>query len=445
MEPEQRQRSFVGCAPAGRRYIAAAAGAWMLLALGGAAGAAPRFGAGSGVSPPLMGPVDPYCKARGGAGSGVWIERLDFNRMVSPSRRNGGYYVSSSREVLSYLAGDLVTVRGEPGYAGAARPVYWQVWLDSNLDSVFSEDERVLSMEGTGAVEGSFVVPEVEELTRLRVVMSTEPMSSPCGEGFSGEMEDYWLTAVKDPYCEVQAPASGVWIKAVTIDEYLSETGLGNGYARKSQEVVYHLPEVVSYRLVPNEAGTEVDWVVAIDVNGDEAFGDDEIMVELGGVLGEQVGTFLSPPILPVTRMRVVATRAGEGGMMCGDLMSGEVEDYWVTTAPVPQQEPWVEYRGVEWGGCLVFIVRWEMARSKWGREVVINRFFRDTLLMESGLVTMALRTGRRASCRRRRTWWKGARWTMWGWSPPGVSQRWRACRRAAVSRHGVRSAFSGC
>lgn len=345
------------------------------------AASAPLFGPDSGVAPPLMGHLDPYCPASGAADSSAWIERIDFNTALRPTGANGGYFVGSYRDDLSFVAGDVVKVRAEPGHSGEAQSHHWTIWVDANVDGMWDASELVLTMQGDASVDGEFLVPEVNTLSRLRVVMTEESSAEPCGQFANGEVEDYWIVSPRDRYCSSRGDTSRLWIESIQVDEYDVGGGTEEGYSRALQKDIYHLPPEVTYTLTPGYDGQTkpLNWLLAIDTDDDGVFGDDEELVSLGQVVGEQSGVFAIPPIPTFSRMRVVVT-ADSDISACGEEGEGETKDLWVTTAPVITGETW------GWSpACDHISASWHPPVSRWGTEIVTERFYRDGVFIDEG------------------------------------------------------------
>jgi len=86
--------------------------------------------------------------------------------------------------------------------------MHWQVWVDLNLDHVFSEDELLLSVSSfddvvSETIDLSGLNLSDDLVTRMRVSMAFIMPAEPCGVFNMGEVEDYTVM--------IQAPPKSIW------------------------------------------------------------------------------------------------------------------------------------------------------------------------------------------------------------------------------------------
>ncbi|MGL4595926.1 MAG: GEVED domain-containing protein, partial [Bacteroidia bacterium] len=151
----------------------------------------------------------PYCVPPA-SGSGCYIDRFEFNGFAFQSGFNGGYKDYSDHG-LSDLANYTPQV-----YSGSTMPIqvfprgrttspvmrYCRIWIDGNDDGVFQTTEQVYQTSGTGNfLNQSFVIPYYSTIgkKRMRVAVSLVGYPTPCGNGNTGETEDYSLNVQLPP------------------------------------------------------------------------------------------------------------------------------------------------------------------------------------------------------------------------------------------------------
>lgn len=334
-----------------------------------AGSAASTTSRGRGGSTQTLFEHQPYCEARGGTEQ-AWIERVEFGPYrVRHSGDNGGYYIFPPRQELQWTAGDNMRFAGLPGYRDGTHIENWAMWIDTNHNGSFEESELLLSLKQEGKAEGEFLVPDLQQPTGLRIVMSPEAIAGPCGQWQHGEVEDYWLETSADRYCEARGTSSRkVWIETLVIDEYEFGMDHNGGYWRHSDDDMMHLPHDVTGKLRPGRANGDegFHWALWADKNSDGVFGNEE-RLRSGSVEGdtETVDLSFSSPLLPKpTRLRVVVGLEPVSSP-CREIANGEVEDFWATTAPLRP-----ESLAPEILSCMCVNYLWEYSTSKWGEEI---------------------------------------------------------------------------
>ncbi len=131
-----------------------------------------------------------YCPVAGN-GNG-WIQEVAFRSLYAPpvrkvSGNNGGYFEGT--DVYALGPNSHLTLTGST--AG-----YWQVWLDSNQDGIFSDSEKIFSQPGgsSALVPVPFSDGMPSGISRLRIGFSRFGFQPACGRMGSGETEDYAVT-----------------------------------------------------------------------------------------------------------------------------------------------------------------------------------------------------------------------------------------------------------
>ena len=144
--------------------------------------------------------LEDYCDA---GSSGTWyenIENVTFGTIDNDSGSDGYTdYTSISTDVN---AADIYTFSVSYDKTYDTDEVI--VWIDWNQDHIFSDDERYLVAEGSGAnspytydIEVPYDAPE--GTTRMRVRLhdtANGPNDTPCGDSDYGEVEDYSVNVI---------------------------------------------------------------------------------------------------------------------------------------------------------------------------------------------------------------------------------------------------------
>lgn len=145
-----------------------------------------------------------YCASKGNSSSSEWVKKVVFGTINNLSNANGGYadFTAQSTTVTKGVAKTLTLT---PGYS-ATRSLYWKVYIDYNKNGLFTDSgEEVYSIFSSATLNPSITVPStaVTGSVRMRVIVSYNTITSPCGTYNYGETEDYTLnistTAKMDP------------------------------------------------------------------------------------------------------------------------------------------------------------------------------------------------------------------------------------------------------
>ncbi len=137
-----------------------------------------------------------YCQASGYYATLEWIKTVNIGSFTKNSAASS--YSDFTSNVITVSRGGSYSITLTPMFPQTARNEYYKVWGDFNKDGDFADANEQIFTAGpsTAAVTGTVIIP-VEALTgttRLRVMMSHETITSPCGTFNNGEVEDYTLS-----------------------------------------------------------------------------------------------------------------------------------------------------------------------------------------------------------------------------------------------------------
>jgi hypothetical protein len=145
-------------------------------------------------------PTPDYCFSEGNSDASAWISNVTINGYLAnvnnSTAQSGGY--ASYDFGSKYKADSTYTFSFTSKRLFSFTRLYTHAWIDFNGNGVFEPAESIFdqSVVPNQAYTGSFTVPSVVRgyRTRLRVITSTLPVSSPCGIHETGETEDYILS-----------------------------------------------------------------------------------------------------------------------------------------------------------------------------------------------------------------------------------------------------------
>ncbi|CAN1520216.1 Secretion system C-terminal sorting domain [Flavobacteriaceae bacterium] len=140
------------------------------------------------------GNVVSYCASKGNSSSSEWISKVVFGTINNFSSANGGY-ADFSAQSTAVTKGIAKTLTLTPGFS-ASRKLYWKVYIDYNNNGLFTDaGEEVYSNFSSATLSPSITVPSsaVVGSVRMRVIVSYNSITSPCGTYNYGETEDYTL------------------------------------------------------------------------------------------------------------------------------------------------------------------------------------------------------------------------------------------------------------
>jgi hypothetical protein len=145
---------------------------------------------GSGI-PPEPVPVS-YCSSRGSNSSYEWINAVNVNGYTFTTGSNSGY-VDHTAETAFNLSSISNAITLTPGFGYSSYTEYWNVWIDSDQDGIFSAQELIVNGVSNQSVVGNFQIPvgTLSGMTRMRVSMRYGGSPPSCGTFTYGEVEDF--------------------------------------------------------------------------------------------------------------------------------------------------------------------------------------------------------------------------------------------------------------
>ncbi|MBK8561947.1 MAG: T9SS type A sorting domain-containing protein [Saprospiraceae bacterium] len=251
--------------------------------------------------------VDGYCWTNGNSDeefiAGV---SMPGSGIAYTSGNGEGYSDYSSSSIFPFKRSFPASLTLTPGFAGGGSSENWSVWLDENNDQQFQASElRMSAGPSTQPVSGTVTLPASNGFThqecRMRVKMSRDVSSNPCGDGYYGETEDY--KAIIDDYC-IAWPDGGMGYKMQSIvmngnSVYSNEANYGNNfsqffYAVRNGENTFTLTPHHTY---PSDPQYSIGWRIYADLDHNYSFNDPgEMVLNLANTPDvAQSGTFTMP------------------------------------------------------------------------------------------------------------------------------------------------------
>jgi len=140
-----------------------------------------------------------YCSYGAASSATSWIHGFCVNTTCVVTGNNGGYRNKVTSSDLR--AGHNFNVTLAPGYAGPKIPVYWKIYLDLNLDGDYDDNGEMLFDSGTpdtSNITSNFSIPSeaYNSKTRIRFMMSEQPIANACDTVANGEVEDYTINLI---------------------------------------------------------------------------------------------------------------------------------------------------------------------------------------------------------------------------------------------------------
>lgn len=137
-----------------------------------------------------------YCTANSTNVTYEWIDYVGLGTIAKTSTGTAGGYSDYTSLSTNIKPGSAYTITLSAGYKSTSYTEYFNVYIDYNRDGDFSDSgELVATVSGktTGNLTKSFTVPASASLgtTRMRVRMSDNSTTAPCGSFTYGEVEDY--------------------------------------------------------------------------------------------------------------------------------------------------------------------------------------------------------------------------------------------------------------
>ena len=142
-----------------------------------------------------------YCASNGTSQAYEWIDLVKLKSINRTSGLESGGYLNTRLSTDLPIGSVNDTIYFSPGLKQTTSTVYWKVYIDYNMNGLFTDTgELVYSATTTGSItySGVFNVPSglASGLTRMRVILSNAAITSPCGTFSRGEVEDYTINLV---------------------------------------------------------------------------------------------------------------------------------------------------------------------------------------------------------------------------------------------------------
>jgi hypothetical protein len=146
-------------------------------------------------------PVPEYCFSEGNSDASAWINNVTVTgyttALNNTTGQSGGYgfYASGAK----MWADSTYTFSFKAKRLLSFTKLYMHAWIDFNGDGIFDDKNETIfnqSVVPNQAYTGSFTVPHIEDgsRSRMRIIVSTQPIGSSCGIHEFGETEDYTVT-----------------------------------------------------------------------------------------------------------------------------------------------------------------------------------------------------------------------------------------------------------
>lgn len=205
-------------------------------------------------------PTVTYCASKGNSVTNEWIDKVAIGTINNASGINGGY-ADFSAQSATITKGTAATLTLTPGYS-ARRSLYWKVYIDYNNNGLFTDaGEEVYSIFSRNILTPSITAPTsaVTGAVRMRVIVSYNSITSPCGTYNYGETEDYILNITTSA------------AKAIALKEAINEdTVVVENDATSKKIAVYPNPAREDFTI---EFDSEKEYKVSIRIfslNGNE-------------------------------------------------------------------------------------------------------------------------------------------------------------------------------
>ncbi|WP_159684213.1 GEVED domain-containing protein [Flavobacterium sp. 9R] len=279
-----------------------------------------------------------YCASKGNSAATEWISKVVIGTINNTSGANGGY-ADFSAQSTSIAKGTATTLTLTPGFS-ATRSLYWKVYIDYNNNGLFTDSgEDVYGVFSSSTLTPSITVPAsaVAGPIRMRVIVSYNAITSPCGTYNYGETEDYTLnvggtTTPPATYCASKGnSATSEWISKVAIGTISNTSGKNGGYADFSaQSTTITKGTAATLTLTPGFSATRsLYWKVFVDYNNNGQFtdaGEEVYSVYSSSTLTPSI-TAPASAVTGAVRMRVIVSYNSITSP-CGTYNYGETEDY---------------------------------------------------------------------------------------------------------------------
>ena len=147
-----------------------------------------------------VGCVTNYCASYGTSQTREYIKTVKLGTINNTSAANVGGYGNYTNLITNLTGNTSNTITLTPGFIGASRREYWNVYIDYNHNGLFTDaGELVGQVNGTAASSKAFTVPTtaLNGPTTMRVQMQYNAyVATPCTVFANGEVEDYSISIV---------------------------------------------------------------------------------------------------------------------------------------------------------------------------------------------------------------------------------------------------------
>jgi len=243
-----------------------------------------------------------YCEATGNT-QFEFIENFQIDAYENISGNDDGYGNYTGGTDIELATYGIYDITLTPGFQGNGFGQNFKVWIDFNQDGEFTDADELLYQNPEAvqeAVMGQIIIPADAPtgFTRMRVAMvwggnNGDIQPEACGDGFTGEAEDYCVTIVEGqpPVCDVpqNLAATNIDFTAATLtwDEAPNATGYN-----------------IQFKLVSSTTWTVVEAMTnEITLSDLEMCADYEFQVEsicVGATSGySDIATFMTSCPLP--------------------------------------------------------------------------------------------------------------------------------------------------
>jgi len=141
-------------------------------------------------------PENPYCEAAGTYSLYQWVDYVGTTATNGNSSGNDGGYRDFSTTIFGVRRGttqSLFFSKGDASYR-----FYWRIYMDFNQDEDYDDSGELVVSGASGnssILSANAVIPATAALgaTRMRVMLSSDAETTPCGAFLYGEVEDYTI------------------------------------------------------------------------------------------------------------------------------------------------------------------------------------------------------------------------------------------------------------
>ncbi len=183
-----------------------------------------------------------YCDV-GGNTADEFINRIQFGTINNTSGDNDGYG-NFTNQSTTLRRGSTTRLSITPQWTGRVFDEYYSIWIDLNRDGDFNDAGEQLAANGTpidaSPVSANITIPTTASLglTRMRIMMSGQPITGPCGTIRFGEIEDYAINITNATNAANTTTASKASVVAQVAMEDLVDVVETSIYPNPAQEQI---------------------------------------------------------------------------------------------------------------------------------------------------------------------------------------------------------------